>query len=159
MQRQAAVQSPQGRDGESKLEAPAGSSAIPAARVVETKDGGAAARWEFNDRRKLLYALVGYDFGPEPEKKLDEIRAYKLNEANFLIDALKPEPTDRILDLGSGCGFVARAFAPLCERVHCVDISGEFLDFCKAELSEFSNVEFRQMEFAQLGFLTGRGIT
>lgn len=118
----------------------------------------AKARWEFNDRRRLLYGLVGYDFGLEPETKLDEIRAYKLNEAKFLIDALKPQPTDRILDLGSGCGFIARAFAPLCEQLFCVDISSEFLDFCRDELREFSNVRFQQVEFAKLGALAGARI-
>lgn len=118
----------------------------------------AIQRWEFGDRQKLLYALIGYDFGPDPESKLDEIRASKLHEAQFLIQALAPQPSDRVLDLGSGCGFIARAFAPLCQRLFCVDISSEFLAFCKDELRAFPNVEFQQMEFAKLDFLAGARI-
>ena len=118
----------------------------------------AIQRWEFGDRRKLLYALIGYDFGPDPESRLDEIRASKLREARFLIQALAPQPSDRILDLGSGCGFIARAFAPLCERLFCADISGEFLAFCQDELRHFPNVEFHQMDFAKLDFLAGARI-
>ena len=158
MQKQGAVQSTSNPNSEVILPVPVSDSKVSGAPVVKINDPVATARWEFNDRKKLLYALVGYDFGPDPESRLDEIRAYKKNEAKFLIDALKPQPTDRILDLGSGCGFVARAFAPLCERLFCVDISGEFLNFCKEELREFPNVEFQQMEFAQLGFLAGERI-
>jgi len=118
----------------------------------------ALQRWEFGDRKQLLHALIGYDFGSDPESKLDEIRVSKLQEAQFLIQALAPQPSDRILDLGSGCGFIARAFAPLCERLFCVDISAEFLAFCKDELRPFPNVEFHQMEFAKLNFLAGARI-
>ncbi len=158
MQKQAVVQSIAEAKSGATLAIPTEELRAPLIAALEISDPVATARWEFNDRKKLLYALVGYDFGPDPESKLDEIRAYKKNEAKFLIDALKPQPTDRILDLGSGCGFVARAFAPLCERVYCVDISGQFLDFCKEELREFPNVEFHQMEFAKLGFLSGQRI-
>jgi 2-polyprenyl-3-methyl-5-hydroxy-6-metoxy-1,4-benzoquinol methylase len=122
-------------------------------------DQAAAARWEFLDRRRLLYALVGNDFGPDPESRLDEIRVYKLNEAKFLLDALKIQPDDNVLDLGSGCGFIARAFAPLCNRLYCLDISDQFLDFCKGELQQFPNVECHLMDFANLGFLAGKHIT
>ena len=158
MQKEAALQSKTERKSESILATAEGDSAGRVASVVEINDPLAAARWEFNDRKKLLYALVGYDFGPDPESRLDEIRAYKKKEARFLMDALKPGPTDRIVDLGSGCGFIGRVFAPLCERLFCVDISSEFMSFCKEELREFSNVQFHQMEFAKLGFLANERI-
>jgi len=40
------------------------------------------SRWEFNNRKALFYALVGSDFGPDPESRLDEIREYKRNQAS-----------------------------------------------------------------------------
>jgi len=121
--------------------------------------GGAnPSKWEFRDRKKLLYALVGNDFGPDPESRLDEIREYKRNEAKFLLQTLGLKPQDRLLDLGSGLGFIARVTAPLVERVWCVDISNEFLEGARQELREFGNVEFQQMEFANLQFLAGKGI-
>ncbi len=158
MQKEATLQSTTERKSESILPVAVSETGGKVASVVEINDPKAAERWEFNDRKKLLHALVGNDFGPDPERRLDEIRAYKLNESRFLLEALSPEPEDRILDLGSGCGFVARAFVPFCERVFCVDISGEFLAFCKEELREFPNVEFHQMEFGKLGFLAGARI-
>ena len=125
---------------------------------TSTTDPSAAARWEFNDRKNLLYALVGYDFGMDPESRLDEIRAYKANEAKYLIESLHLERHDRVLDLGSGCGFIARVVAPLCERLHCVDISAEFLDFCKDELRDARNTEFHRINFGDLQCLAGKKI-
>ncbi|HVO57815.1 MAG TPA: class I SAM-dependent methyltransferase [Dongiaceae bacterium] len=113
------------------------------------------AKWEFQNRRMLLYALVGNDFGPEPETRLDDIRAYKKNEAQFLIDALDLTATDRVLDLGSGFGFLARVVAPLVAQVVCADISGEFLACAREELRGFANVEFLQIPFADLSALQG----
>src|SRR5882762_900253 len=126
---------------------------------LEKLSGANHANWEFRDRKTLLYALVGNDFGPDPESRLDEISEYKKNESKFLIDALALKPTDRVIDLGSGFGFIARVTAPLVDRLWCLDISNEFLDCARQELREFPNVEFHQMDFADLRFLAGKGIT
>src|ERR1700688_1398297 len=101
---------------------------------LDERSGANHARWEFEDRKTLLYALVGNDFGPDPQTRLDEIRQYKKNEAKFLLDALKPTAKDRVIDLGSGFGFIARVVAPLVERVWFLDISNEFLECAKEEL-------------------------
>jgi hypothetical protein len=82
---------------------------VPAAPPSLQVSGGANhSRWEFNNRKALLYALVGNDFGSDPESRLDEIREYKRNEAQFLIQSLNLKPNDRVLDLGSGFGYIAR---------------------------------------------------
>jgi 2-polyprenyl-3-methyl-5-hydroxy-6-metoxy-1,4-benzoquinol methylase len=114
--------------------------------------------WEFQNRRTLLYALVGFDFGPEPETRLDDIRKYKANESKFILDTLALTPTDRVLDLGSGFGFVSRNVAPRCERVFCADISREFLACCREELGEFPNVEFHLVRYGDLGPLKNQRI-
>lgn len=129
------------------------------AETRSAKDKGAnPSKWEFRDRKALLYALVGNDFGPDPESRLDEIREYKKNEAKFLLQALELRAQDRVLDLGSGFGFIARVTAPLVERLWCVDISNEFLECARQELREFCNVQLEQMGFADLRFLAGKGI-
>ena len=115
--------------------------------------------WDFTEKRQLLFALVGYDFGMEPENKLDEIRAYKKNESNFLLSTLKPNPNDVILDLGSGCGFIARVVAPLCKQVYCLDISTEFLRFAREELQSFPNVGFHRMNYGDLHYLDDKKVT
>jgi hypothetical protein len=76
-----------------------------------------------SNRKALLYALVGNDFGSNPESRLDEIRDYKRNEARFLIQSLNLKPNDCVLDLGSSFRFIARVVAPLLEHVCCLDIS------------------------------------
>jgi len=115
--------------------------------------------WDFVEKRELLYALVGYDFGMEPEKRLDEIREYKAKESNFLLHALKLTKDDVVLDLGSGCGFIARVAAPLCKQLYCLDISSEFLRFAQDELAQFRNVGFHRMPFGNLHFLDDKKIT
>jgi SAM-dependent methyltransferase len=115
-------------------------------------------RWDFVERRELLYSLVGYDFGMEPEARLDDIRAYKRRECQFLLDTLTPGAEDVVLDLGSGCGFIARVFAPRCRQVLCLDISAEFLKFAREELREFPNVELSRIEPGDLRCLEGRSV-
>jgi ubiquinone/menaquinone biosynthesis C-methylase UbiE len=115
--------------------------------------------WDFVEKRELLYALVGYDFGMEPEKRLDEIREYKAKESNFLLHALKLTKDDVVLDLGSGCGFIARVAAPLCKQLYCLDISSEFLRFAQDELAQFTNVGFHRIPFGNLHFLDDKKIT
>ncbi len=115
--------------------------------------------WDFVDKRQLLFALIGYDFGMEPETRLEEIREFKRRESQFLINTLQLTPQDVVLDLGSGCGFIARVTAPLCGKLYCLDISREFLRFAQEELQSFRNVEFHRMEFADLHSLDDKQVT
>lgn len=115
--------------------------------------------WDFVEKRELLFALVGFDFGREPETKLDEIRAFKKNESAFLLNTLKFTKNDVVLDLGSGCGFIARVVAPLCRQLYCLDISSEFLRFAREELTQFTNVDFHRMPYGDLHYLDDKKIT
>ncbi|HEY1801981.1 MAG TPA: methyltransferase domain-containing protein [Terriglobales bacterium] len=115
--------------------------------------------WDFVEKRQLLFALVGFDFGKEPETKLDEIREYKKKESAFLLNTLKPNKDDVILDLGSGCGFIARVAAPLCKQLYCLDISNEFLRFAREELQPFNNVGFHRMSYGDLHYLDDKKVT
>lgn len=128
---------------------------LPDRRTPEEKK----LSWDFVNKRELLYSLVGFDFGMEPETKLDEIRAFKQKESSFLLDTLKFSKNDVVLDLGSGCGFIARVVAPLCNQLYCVDISSEFLRFAQDELAQFENVAFHRMPFADLHYLDDKNIT
>lgn len=115
--------------------------------------------WDFVEKRQLLFALVGFDFGQEPETKLDEIRDYKKKESAFLLNTLKPTKDDVVMDLGSGCGFIARVMAPLCKEIYCLDISNEFLRFAREELQQFNNVDFHRMSYGDLHYLDDKRIT
>ena len=72
-----------------------------ASQFLEEASGANHSRWEFNNRKTLLYALVGNDFGADPESRLDEIREYKKNEAKFLIQSLNLKPNGRVVDLAA----------------------------------------------------------
>ncbi|HWF90688.1 MAG TPA: methyltransferase domain-containing protein [Terriglobales bacterium] len=115
--------------------------------------------WDFVEKRQLLFALVGFDFGKEPETKLDEIREYKRRESAFFLNTLKPNKDDVMVDLGSGCGFIARVMAPLCKQLYCLDISNEFLRFAREELQQFNNVGFHRMSYGDLHYLDDKKIT
>ena len=49
-------------------------SPLAASQFPEEASGANHSRWEFNNRKTLLYVLVGNDFGADPESRLDEIR-------------------------------------------------------------------------------------
>ena len=106
--------------------------------------------WNFANKRELLISLVGDSFGPYPETKLPEIRREKAKESVFISTTLCLNDTDEVLDLGSGCGFIAREIAPLVSRLHCADISKDFLSFCKNELKTHSNVSFYLLNHGNL---------
>lgn len=46
--------------------------------------------------------------------------------------------TSRVLDLGSGPGILARAFAPLCGEVVCVDPEPDMIDAAREHLADFA---------------------
>lgn len=47
-----------------------------------------------------------------------------------------------VLDFGGGAGRIAKALAPHVEKITLAEISGQFLESAKRNLSRFSNVEF-----------------
>jgi ubiquinone/menaquinone biosynthesis C-methylase UbiE len=109
--------------------------------------------WNCTSDRDLLISLIGLDFGPEPEKRLDEIREYKKTEADMVMRGLALDPRDVVLDIGSGCGFVARWLAPRVAELHCQDVSTDFLAFSTNELASFPNVHCRRMQYARFNGL------
>jgi cyclopropane fatty-acyl-phospholipid synthase-like methyltransferase len=65
---------------------------------------------------------------------------------------------DRVVDLGSGTGFVARYIAPLVKRLYCLDIFAQFHKFCANELKSFKNTECHLIDYADFSPVEGRGV-
>jgi cyclopropane fatty-acyl-phospholipid synthase-like methyltransferase len=118
-------------------------------------------RWEVDpeSRNGLLIRCVGHDYGPNPIERLDDIRRDRMRYASTIAEWLSIDPNDIVLDLGSGCGFMGRAIAPVVRHLHCADISPKFLAFCTEELAEFPNVTTHLVSYADLSSLRSAGIT
>jgi ubiquinone/menaquinone biosynthesis C-methylase UbiE len=122
---------------------------------------GKAKKWEDNlaSTQDLLIACVGrQNFGPRPAERIDEIRKHLGGYGRQVAEALSLTQNDVVLDMGSGCGFMARAIAPQVKQIHCADINADFLAFCKHELADIRNVAYHQIEYSEFSSLHGLGI-
>jgi cyclopropane fatty-acyl-phospholipid synthase-like methyltransferase len=116
--------------------------------------------WGWKSERQMLSLLAGSTFGPEPEKRKDEIRADRQRYAETVIaKKLDLKPTDVVLDLGSGCGFMAEPIARKAAHLYCADISPDFADYCSQETRSLANVSVLVIPFANLDQLVGLGVT
>ena len=106
--------------------------------------------WEANDVDQLLRLLVGRHYGNNPLEKLDSIIQIKRYEAQNIIKYLKLSDKDCVMDLGSGCGFIADQIATTVDWVHCVDISQSFLEYAKKVNQHHNNVGFCHVPYGQL---------
>lgn len=86
---------------------------------------------EFNPRA-YLYFLTEL---AEPEVRRDNPQA--------IIDWIKPQPGQRVVDVGSGPGIISRALAKLGCRVYAVDASDEQLEFQRIAI-EMDIIKARQ---------------
>ncbi|MGD9265683.1 MAG: class I SAM-dependent methyltransferase [Lysobacterales bacterium] len=100
--------------------------------------------------REMLIALIGFRFGDEPEKHIDEIRAEREAYAEGFLKLVGVGKNDTVLELGSGCGFGTRALARRAQRVLACDISEAYLSFARQELEGLDNIEFHHVESRDL---------
>ena len=100
--------------------------------------------------RDMLFALIGFRFGREPETRLPEIRQERQNYAGKFLKMAGVGSSDTVLELGSGCGFGTRAIAQLARRVVACDISDAFLSYAQQELKDLENIEFHHVESRDL---------
>lgn len=102
------------------------------------------------DMRNLLIHLVGYSFGPEPEKRLQEIREQRGIYMGRFVSMAKIQSDDMVLELGSGCGFGTRALASAAKHVTACDISPAYLEYAKKELVDVNNITFKLIKSRDL---------
>ncbi len=102
--------------------------------------------WSADNDHDLFNLLVGQSFGDQPELNIDIIRQNKLEIAHYISNQLNLKKTDVVLDLGSGCGYLAKPISHLVEKVICCDISEDFLKYAKNECREVENIEFHLVQ-------------
>jgi ubiquinone/menaquinone biosynthesis C-methylase UbiE len=74
------------------------------------------------------------------------------DDLTALVKALKPGPSDQVLDVATGTGFTAAAMAPLVKHVVGVDVTKEMLDEARKLAKGRTNVEFRTGDALDLKF-------
>jgi protein-L-isoaspartate(D-aspartate) O-methyltransferase len=69
-----------------------------------------------------------------------------------MLQALLIDPTDRVLEVGSGSGYVTACLARLAGRVVSIDPNADIIEFASANVANrgIENIEFKQLGLAQL---------
>ena len=104
--------------------------------------------WKYKSAHDLLIACVGVNFGEKPAENLEAIRLDRGRTGTAIRHALGLKATDKVADIGSGCGFVTRAIVPHVAHMWCIDISPDFLAYAKKELAEYPNVSYCKADYA-----------
>ncbi len=106
-------------------------------------------KWEFDDdkRRRLALGVAGVKDGENDDEAVVRSRHARLPEVSSRLVLSK---NDRVIDLGSGMGYLAEVVAPKVRSLVCVDISSSFLERTIARHQEkgLANVEYVLTEYA-----------
>jgi len=116
-------------------------------------------RWEYQNVHDLLIACVGLNYGERPEENVEAIRRDRALHGRRIRQILELKATDRVADIGSGCGFVAREIVPNIAHLCCVDVSSDFLEYCKTELSSFTNVSYYLVRYGDFSDITSASLS
>jgi cyclopropane fatty-acyl-phospholipid synthase-like methyltransferase len=106
--------------------------------------------WQADDLTGLLNLLVGHSYGADPIAQLDTIKQSKFYESQNIVKSLCLTKSDRVIDLGAGCGFIAEHVAPLVAHLDCVDISESFLKYNQLVNKHNSNMGYYIIPFADM---------
>jgi len=120
--------------------------------------------WEVLDNQVLsvLDAVNREDFVPDPYKGLAyaDCQIPLGNGDSMLpptvegrmLQALFIGANDRVLEVGSGCGFVTACFAHLAQRITSIDARGDIIDLARGNVANcgLDNVEFAETSLAQV---------
>lgn len=102
------------------------------------------------DFRDMLVKLIGYRHGEHPEEHLEAIRAERSETMDRFVRFAGLAASDRVLELGSGCGFGTRTLARQVREVLACDISSAFLAVARRELADRDNVQFHLVKSRDL---------
>lgn len=102
-------------------------------------------------------ARVRDQFGKQAARYAALINSSKDTTLPTLLEAVRPLPTDRMLDVGCGTGRFAITLAPLVANVVGIDLTAAMLDQArKAQAAaHIENIEWQQGDVANLPFVDG----
>jgi cyclopropane fatty-acyl-phospholipid synthase-like methyltransferase len=102
--------------------------------------------WDFEKESDKLLAIGT----PNGTVDLDTVILSRRARKEEIFGRLELAPADRVLDLGSGMGFIAEFVAPEVRWLYCADISASYVSECRARLARLSNVTVQKIEYADL---------
>jgi ubiquinone/menaquinone biosynthesis C-methylase UbiE len=70
--------------------------------------------------------------------------------AQYLVETLQIQPTDRVLEIGCGIARVGKELAPACGEWHGADISGNMIQYAGARTTSLSNVFLHELPDSSL---------
>ncbi len=120
--------------------------------------------WEVLDNQVLstLNQINREDFVREPYKGLayadcqiplgNGVRMLPPRVEGRMLQALLITPTDQVLEVGSGCGYVTACLARLAQRVTSIDPKADIIDFARTNVATTGqdNVAFEQLGLVQI---------
>ena len=88
------------------------------------------------------------------DAKMSKFRKYK-NEAKLILDTLKINTDDILLEIGTGTGHFAIEASKKCKKVYAVDVSKTMLEYAKikTEKENIKNIEWINSGFLNFKFL------
>lgn len=107
---------------------------------------------------RMLKIIVGSRYGERPIESLSEIRAENIKRTGDALDDLRLEASDRVLDLGCGCGWASRVVSSVGARYWGVDLDPNFIAWAREETEETPNLSFHSIEHGDLSGFRGLGI-
>ena len=105
-----------------------------------------APSWEFRQDKEMYSLLIGNYLGPDPEKRVAEVRDLKRKSALLISEQTRMNENDTVLEIGSGPGYQSAHIAPQVKRLYCCDISASFLKVAQRECSRLDNVSFHLLK-------------
>src|ERR1700719_1557424 len=99
-------------------------------------------------------SLVQEQFGATAAHYLTSKPHAKGKSLERLVELAKPQPAWRVLDVATGAGHTAYAFAPHVARVWATDITAEMIDLVRGEAAKkgFSNLRTAYAKAEALSF-------
>src|SRR5436305_13912770 len=98
------------------------------------------------DSSQQIYDRVKGSFGPNAHAYTTSQGHANQTELEKLVERAAPNPADRLLDIGTGAGHTAIAFAPAVSRVIAYDLTPQMLEEVErnAAAKGVTNLETRQ---------------
>lgn len=98
--------------------------------------------------------LIGQNYGSDPAGQIEKLKADKKHIATAILKWLALKKSDvKLLEIGSGCGYISEHLAQHVKELHCADISESFLEEARKNCQHLTNIRFHLIQSAQLDFL------
>jgi SAM-dependent methyltransferase len=144
-----------GHSTEAAAEAGFDGSRQPRKDMSMTSAINANPQWNFEGDNAKLLALGVHN---QDTSDFDAIVASRHGRKPEIMGRLALQGSDIVMDLGSGMGLIAEVIAPYVSKLHCCDISENFLDDCRRRTSHLANLQCHKIEYADLSSVYGRNI-